>query len=240
MFSAKFNHFNRISLVSSPTPTPTITLTPTNTVTPTVTPTNTITPTSSAIPATPAITVTPTKTPTPTQAGSFTPVAFVVTTGTSRSVPTGATSMKAWVIGGGGGGAYDTQGCGLESDGGYGGESVRTYSVSGGTTITYIVGAGGLKGDGGADNGGNTTLTYGGVTITATGGAGGSENNGTGSGGDFNRSFLAGGVLDFQGRVAAVTLSGSSLNAGFKGTAGGGAPNSATNGSPGGIVLYFT
>jgi len=170
--------------------------------------------------------------------GGFTPVAFVITTGTSRAVPTGATSMKAWVIGGGGGGAYDTGGCGLESDGGYGGESVKTYSVSGGNTITYAVGSAGLQEDGGGTNGGNTTLTYGGVTITATGGA--HTSDGTGSGGDFNRSFYAGGVLDFQGRVAAVTLSGSSLDAGFKGTAGGGAVNSATNGAPGGIVLYFT
>jgi hypothetical protein len=174
--------------------------------------------------------------------GSFTPVAFVITSGTSRSVPTGATSMKAWVIGGGGGGNYEPD-CGGYSDGGYGGESVRTYVVTGGTTVTYSVGAAGVIGNAStapyATAGGTTTLTYNGVTITATGGNGGDTTTGTGSGGNFNRSFLAGGVLDFQGRVAAVTLSGSALNAGFAGI-GDYTQASATNGSPGGIVLYFT
>jgi len=184
-------------------------------------------------------------------AASFTPVAYVVTSGTSRSVPTGATSMKAWVIGGGSGGTYDTSGCLGADDGAYGGEAVKTYSVTGGATVTYVVGAAGVQGDGSSTAGGNTTLTYGGVTITGNGATGNYvpplytvAANGVGSGGDFNRTFYAGGVLDFQGRVAAVTLSGSSLNAGFKGTAGissgTGAVGTATNGSPGGIVLYFT
>lgn len=171
-------------------------------------------------------------------AASFSPVAYVITSGTSRTVPTGATSMKAWVIGGGGGGTKDSSGCGAQSDGGNGGEAVKTYSVTGGATITYVVGAFGVAGDNAgasATAGGNTTLTYGGVTITGTGGAIFADS--TGTGGDFNRSFNAGGVLDFQGRVAAVTLSGSSLNAGFKGT---GSTSVSTNGAAGGIVLYFT
>jgi hypothetical protein len=184
--------------------------------------------------------------------GGFTPVAFVITTGTSRSVPTGATSMKAWVIGGGSGGTYDSSGCVGADDGAYGGEAVKTYSVTGGATITYTVGAAGVQGDGSSTSGGNTTLTYGGVTITGNGATGNylpptytiAAANGVGSGGDFNRTFYAGGTLDFQGRVAAVTLSGSSLNAGFKGTAGlstsNGAVGTATNGAPGGIVIYFT
>jgi hypothetical protein len=175
--------------------------------------------------------------------GGFTPVAYVLTSGTSYTVPAGATSMKAWVIGGGGGGDYDLSSCGGQSDGGYGGESVKTYSVTGGATVTYAVGAAGVKGNANGPpsptSGGSTTLTYSGVTITATGGFGGGTIDGTGSGGDFNRSFYAGGVLDFQGRVAAVTLSGSSLNAGFKGV-GADTIAGATNGSPGGIVLYFT
>jgi hypothetical protein len=173
--------------------------------------------------------------------GSFSPVAFVLTAGTSYTVPTGATSMKAWVIGGGGGGAYDSSGCGGYDDGFNGGESVKTYSVTGGTSVAYSVGGAGIAGPGdySGTSGGTTTLTYGGVTITATGGCSRPicSTDGTGSGGDFNRSFFASGVLDFQGRVAAITLSGSSLNAGFKGTA---MDVSATNGSPGGIVLYFT
>ena len=171
--------------------------------------------------------------------GGFTPVAFVITSGTSRTVPTGATSMKAWVIGGGGGGTEDNVGCSTQSDGGYGGESYRVYTVTGGATITYAVGAagGGAIYPGSGSNGGTTTLTYGGITITATGGAGGSTTDGAGSGGDFNRVFYAGGVLDFQGRVSAVSLSGSTLNAGFKGT---GNTTSFTSGAPGGIVLSFS
>lgn len=159
--------------------------------------------------------------------------------------------MKAWVIGGGSGGTYDTSACVGADDGAYGGEAVKTYSVTGGATVTYVVGAAGVQGDGSSTSGGNTTLTYGGVTITGAGALGNYSvppsyplaSNGVGSGGDFNRTFYAGGVLDFQGRVAAVTLSGSSLNAGFKGTAGissYNAQNTATNGAPGGIVLYFT
>jgi hypothetical protein len=154
--------------------------------------------------------------------------------------------MKAWVIGGGSGGTYDSSACVGADDGFNGGESVRTYVVTGGATITYIVGAAGVQGDGESTAGGNTTLTYGGVTITATGGCAryACSLDGSGSGGNFNRSFNAGGTLDFQGRVAAVTLSGSSLNAGFKGIAGissgTGSAGTATNGSPGGIVLYFT
>ena len=226
MFSSRFNHFKKISLVSSPTPTPT----------------------SSAIPVTPTTTPTKTPTPTPTRAGSFTPVAFVITTGTSRSVPAGATSMKAWVIGGGSGGTYDTSACQGTDDGYYGGEAVKTYSVTGGATVAYVVGAAGVQGDGSSTSGGNTTLTYGGVTITGAGALGNYSvppsyplgSNGVGSGGDFNRTFYASGTLDFQGRVAAITLSGSSLTAGFKGVAGNANVNSATNGSPGGIVLYFT
>lgn len=168
---------------------------------------------------------------------SFSPVAYVITSGTSRTVPTGATSMKAWVIGGGGGGYYDVNGCGGFNDGGYAGEAVRTYTVTGGNTITYAVGAAGVANS--SSNGGTTTLTYGGVTITGPGGGAGFTGgaNSTGSGGDFNRSFYAGGVLDFQSRVAAVSLAGTSLNAGFKGTATG---SSSTNGASGGIVLYFT
>ena len=173
-------------------------------------------------------------------ASSFSPVAYVLTSGTSYTVPSGATSMKAWVIGAGGGGTKDSTGCGAEFDGMDGGEAVKTYSVTGGSTVSYTIGSAGLAGDNGgvsATAGGNSTLTYGGVTITGPGG----NVNGTpgtpGSGGDFNRVFNASGVLDFQGRVAAVTLSGSSLNAGFKGTATG---SVSTNGAPGGIVLYFT
>jgi hypothetical protein len=78
--------------------------------------------------------------------------------------------MKVWAIGAGGGGAYEDE-CNGRSDGGYGGESVKTYSVTGGT-ISYSIGAAGLLGPRttGGLPGGTTTLTYNGTTITAAGG----------------------------------------------------------------------
>jgi hypothetical protein len=192
-------------------------------------------------------TVAPTTTtvaPTTTTTGGFTRVAFVITSGSSRTVPTGATSMKAWVIGGGGGGQYDSSGCGAGLDGGYAGEAVKTYSVSGGNTITYSIGSFGAAGTSSAasTSGGNTTVTYGGVTITGQGGKSGDISGlaGTGVGGDFNHSlaFSSPYPADYQGRAAAVTLSGSSLPAtvGKSGLAG--AP--AFSGGPGALVLYFT
>jgi surface protein len=182
-------------------------------------------------------------------AASFTPVAYVITSGTSRSVPTGATSMKAWVIGGGGGGTEGTN-CSnsSECDGGYGGEAVKTYTVVGGNTVSYTIGAGGAGGAGGAAvNGVNSTLTYGGVTVTGGGGTRGDSGTcglpyGTGTGGDFNRSLGASTPYpsDFQGRSAAVTLSGTTLAANV---GKGGLGQVMDVGLPGGngvIVLYFT
>jgi hypothetical protein len=186
---------------------------------------------------------------TSTGGGAFTPVAFVITTGTSRTVPTGATSMKAWVIGGGGGGTEGADcNSSSECDGGYGGEAVKTYTVVGGNTVSYTIGAGGAGGSGSfATNGGNSTLTYSGVTVTGQGGTRGDSGTcglpyGTGVGGDFNRSLGASTPYpsDFQGRSAAVTLAGTPLAANV---GKGGLGQVMDVGLPGGagvIVLYFT
>ena len=101
------------------TPTPTATLTQTPTITPTATITNT--PTSSTIPVTP--------TPTSSPAVSYTTNAVMLTSGTSYTVPSGATSMKAWLV---------TQG----GSGGWGRGAVvayKTFSVTGGQSISYVV-----------------------------------------------------------------------------------------------------
>lgn len=101
---------------------------------------------------------------------SFTPLYVALTTGTSYTVPTGATSMKAWVVGPGSSGyqiGFTTY------SGSAGGVAYKTYTVSGGNSITYSIGV---------RDSSNTTLTYGGVTITGNRG-----NQGTGgsfSGGD--------------------------------------------------------
>ncbi len=156
--------------------------------------------------------------------------------------------MKAWALGAGGGGEAANAGC-LDGyfDGGFGGEAVRTYTVTPGSTVTYTVGAGGageVFNTSIAGNGGNTTVTHGGVTITGQGGFGGNTANGTsgtGAGGDFNRSLSATVPYpgDFQGRDAAVALSGGSLysyvsRGGYIGQYQTGLPGQA-----GAIVLYF-
>jgi hypothetical protein len=106
-------------------------------------------------------TPTTTTTTTTTTAPSFTPMAVLLTSGTSYTVPAGAASMKVWAVGGGGG-----------SFGGAGGTAFNTWSVSGGDTIAYNIGAAGLTGNNNATttNGGDTIATYNGTTITGMGG----------------------------------------------------------------------
>jgi hypothetical protein len=84
---------------------------------------------------------------------TFTPTAVLLTSGTSYTVPAGATSMKAWAVGGGGpGGAWSNSAAGA------GGCAFKTWAVSG-ATVSYVAGAAG----------GNSTVTYSGTTITGNG-----------------------------------------------------------------------
>jgi hypothetical protein len=119
-----------------------------------------------------------TTTTTTTTTLSFSPTAVMLTSGSSYTVPAGATSMKAWAVGGGGG----TNGPG----GGAGGTSFKTWSVSGGSSVAYVVGsAGAIANSPNHSNGGNSTVTYGGTTITGSGGGrgdSGGAGNGTGGG----------------------------------------------------------
>jgi hypothetical protein len=198
----------------------------------------------------------PTTTTTPT--GAFTPVAYVRSTGSSFTVPTGATSMKVWVIGSGGGGGYgDT--CDSGDDGGYGGLGVKTFNVTGGGSVSYSLGSGGsgsIYGGAASATGGSTTATYGGVTVTATGGKGGdyikystdgswAAGAGTGVGGDFNTGMIRDAYgyypADYQGLLAAISLSGGSIGvAGLGGLAGSSSPSNGYPGEAGAVVLYFT
>jgi hypothetical protein len=105
---------------------------------------------------------------------SFTASAVLLTSGTSYTVPGGATSMKAWAVGQGG--SITAAG------GGAGGTAYKTWSVSGGQSVSYSVGAAT-----GSSSGANTTVTFGGTTITGNGGYAGSQNprpGGSFSGGD--------------------------------------------------------
>jgi len=103
----------------------------------------------------------------------------------SFTIPAGYSSVKIWVVGGGGIGYIYCDG-GESTNGGFGGISYKTWSVSAGQTITYSAGA---SLDGyfclNPANGNSSTATLNGTTITATGGLG-NGNNGSGSGGDGN------------------------------------------------------
>jgi len=101
---------------------------------------------------------------------SFTPVAVLLTSGTSYTVPNGASTMKAWAVGGGGGSTLYAYG------GQAGGCAYKTWSVSGGQAVSYVAGQVPTTVRSGYDS----TVTYGGATIT---GAGGSQGNATSAGG---------------------------------------------------------
>ena len=121
-------------------------------------------------------------------APAFSPTAVLLTSGTTYTVPSGATTMKAWAVGGA---SYHVNTYARTSNdstaGGAGGCAYKTWSVSGGQSISYSVGAGGAT-SGGFQSGGNTTVTFGGTTITGNGGnssgaAGFSGGDGGASGG---------------------------------------------------------
>jgi hypothetical protein len=81
--------------------------------------------------------------------------------------------MKAWSIGGGGGTNYYNFG------GQAGGCAYKTWSVSGGATVSYSAGAVPTTNR----NGSNSTVTFSGTTITGVGGAAGTYPATTGLGG---------------------------------------------------------
>ena len=134
---------------------------------------------------------------------TFTGTAVLLTSGTSYTVPSGATTMKAWAVGQGGqGGSYNR----FTSAGG---TAYKTWSCSGGQTVSYSVGA--------SSGGSSTTVTFGGVTITGFGGKGrtGSDfSGGTFSGGDGGANGGAGGNYAYKaGAVGGNTTACTNRNA---------------------------
>jgi hypothetical protein len=92
---------------------------------------------------------------------SFPAIAVMLTRGTSYTVPNGATTMKAWAIGGGAptnrnsGPGSDTRGAGG------GGTVYKTWPVKGGDTVIYSIGDPSLGlGIGFGGVGGNTSVTF--------------------------------------------------------------------------------
>lgn len=123
-------------------------------------------------------TIQPTLASTPklTNMSTFTPMAVILTSGTSYTVPAGATTMKAWAVGAGGSTSF------FGAAGGAGGCAFKTWSVSGGNTVQYAVGAG----VGGNTIGNNSTVTFNGTTITGNGGFAGAGGGSSSPGGGFS------------------------------------------------------
>jgi hypothetical protein len=135
-------------------------------------------------------------------APAFSPSAVLLTSGASYTIPAGATTMKAWVVGAGGGSS--------DYSGGGGGCAFKTWSVAAGT-VSYSV-ASAVAQYQASTNGGDTTCTYDGVTIT--GGGGKSQSNGRGGG------TFSGGDGGENGNVG-IGTQGSVTQGGSVGGAGG-------------------
>jgi hypothetical protein len=193
-------------------------------------------------------------------------MAVVLTSGTNYTVPTGATTMKAWAVGPGRQSA--------------GGTAYKTWSVIGGDTINYVVGISGTSdttityssttitgnrptpagggyngGDGGANGGSSSTFSNAGTQFFIGGAVGGNASvSGCTGGASFRRK-----ATNISGLFAAVTLAGQSFSDcangvfGYGGVAtnnnpsvrsvcglgGGGWNGSNLNGQNGAVVLYF-
>jgi len=159
---------------------------------------------------------------------AFSASAVILTSGTSYAVPSGASSMKVWAVGPGGqdGGARGHAGA----------VAHKTWSVSGGQTVSYSIGQRSAY-SGSYSRSGSTTVTFSGTTITAEGGGGpnGPDAAATYSGGDgganggqgaYVNNKNAGGAVggngtltecgrypatDVSGLFAAVTMAGGSV-----------------------------
>ncbi len=154
----------------------------------------------------------------------------------SYTVPTGMTTLTAYVFGGGGGGGEAS--CtnnGNAGGGGGGGAAKSTLTVAAGQSYTVTVGAGGAGGAvtaaGGA--GGTSTFTGAAGTVSASGGAGGTgggvcgtANGGAGGAGISGATLYSGGAGSY-GNTSTVSGSGG----GGAGSGGNGA--AATGGSCG-------
>jgi hypothetical protein len=128
---------------------------------------------------------------------SYTPTAVLLTSGTSYTVPSGATSMKAWAVGAGGNSYYYGS---LVA--GAGGCAYKTWTVSNGQSVTYTCGVVNIA----AGTGGSSTVTFDGATITGNGGGrtgtGGGYSGGDGGANGGSGVLFGGGNVAGQGSAA--------------------------------------
>jgi hypothetical protein len=121
----------------------------------------------------------------------------VFTSSGTFTVPTGVSSIKVTVVGGGGGGGVGIDGSyggpagGPGGNGGGGGTSFGYVAVTPGASYAVVVGSGGNGSNSGTGGSGGTS-SFGSTLLTASGGAGGSNSGGgaNGSGGGTLRDSL--------------------------------------------------
>ena len=187
----------------------------------------------------------------------------VLTSGTSYTTPSNCTRIYVECVGGGGAGGA-SQGAQASiggGGGGGGGYCAKYFTVTGSTSYTYAIAAGGTGvSSGTAGSGGNTTFTVGATTINAngggpgaswavgpqgnSGGVGGTSSNGdinvSGNGGtsvSFNYNWISGGGGGGGGAIGGGGAYGlyyaGTINGSNYGGGGAGAANGGTSGSGG-------
>lgn len=180
---------------------------------------------------------------------TFTPVtrSFASGSGTD-TVPAGATSVRIEVWGGGGGGERVTKLATVGGKGGSAGGYARSiYACSGGQTLAYSVGSGGL-GQLSGGKGGESSVTSGSLSITTmTGGGGGYAGGIPGSGSGGNQTNVTGGVgstassdLGGDGGAGVVGVDGSGYGHGGTGADATGVVMNGSPGESGRVIFYYT
>lgn len=191
---------------------------------------------------------------------------YILTSGTTFTIPTGCIMMyvQMWGAGGGGGSGDQQKGDSTAYKGAGGGASGQYLSFllsksqwGSATTLTYSIGAAGIGATSkttAGGNGGNTTLTLNGQTISALGGTGGNAGgNGTtdgigGAGVAVTNTFLytrygdslSGGTSVSGANAAPGSNAISSYSPGSGGAGGGVSGSAAFNGGSGGSTLQIT
>lgn len=148
---------------------------------------------------------------------------FIATSSTTWTVPRGVTKAVIEAVGAGGGGAGNTT-TGNGGGGGAGGEYVREYAdVSGTSSISITIGAGGTAGGGtgGAGGVGGTTTVS--TFVTALGGGGAGNPNGSNYSGGIGRLGATGDInVQGNGGGAGMAVTANSAGAGGSSYFGGG------------------
>jgi hypothetical protein len=182
---------------------------------------------------------------------------LITTVGAANfTVPAGVISIKVTLTGAGGGGGFNSAAKG----GGGGGFCVKTWAVTPGQIIPYVVGAGGARessyGGGGATNGGNTSFNTtqigegggNGLTTGAAGGFSGADYGIDGQRGNFKYTVeqAIGGISAFPGSYGGYATPADAGQAPEPGRLGGGGAgdedsvdNDASAGGDGAILIEW-